>query len=727
MKAKLSSLLLTGLLLASISLVSCGQTQTQEGRASVTLSNDWKFIKQDAAPDADFSGWETVSVPHTWNAQDGQNGKAANPDQPAGYYRGPAWYARDLDIPATWSGKRVFIRFNAVSLVSDVYINGQHLGQHRGAFGAFCYELTPYLKKDGPNVLRVKADNTKYEDVAPLSGDFTVFGGIYRDVELLAADPVCITPLDHGTWGVFLTQKKVTPEEAVIEVATHLSNGTAREASATVRVDVLDATGAVVQTASTNAMLGAGATAPAITPVTLANPHLWNGRKDPYLYSVRVTLEQDGKPVDSVTQPLGVRTVAISQDKGFLLNGQPYSLHGVNRHQEVKDKGWAISKEDEQTDFGFIMDIGATSLRLAHYQQSNSFLSLCDAGGLVLWEEIPIVERISDDPNFGPNAKEQLTDMILQGYNHPSIAVWGIFNELLATWIKVDKPVDPVPVLTMLNATAHELDPSRPTVAASWSTKPMAIHNIVDWQCFNIYPGWYWGTIDLFGKTVKESSDAIGGKRTAISEYGSGANTTHHQEGEMTTGPKPDGAWHPEEWQAITHEVQWAQAKNNPRLWGTFVWAMFDFASDHRNEGSNPGVNDKGLVTQDRQIKKDSFFFYQSNWAEKPMVHITSARMTPRRQDVTAIKIYSNCYEVELKVNGKVLGTVKPNDIHIALWKKVHLQRGTNQIEATGKNVDGTTVTDSCTWEVDPKAPANPAAPIDPKAPHDASLPPPAA
>ena len=661
----------------------------------------WKFLRQDVSAESDFDGWEDVTVPHTWNALDGQNGKAANPEYPAGYYRGPAWYARKLAIPADWQGNRIFLRFEAVSLVSDIYVNGRHLGEHRGGFGAFAYEITDLVKPGGDNVLRVKADNTRFEDVIPLSGDFTVFGGIYRPVQLFSTGQACITPLYFGTSGVFLTQKRVAPEEAEVWVETVISNAQADKSPLVVKAELLDAAQKIVQVAETEAKTVPGEMVSVRQTLKLKNPHLWNGIEDPYLYQVRVRLLRDGKPVDEVVQPLGLRTVRISEDLGFLLNGKPYPIHGVNRHQEMKDKGWALSESDHDLDLKLILEMGANAVRLAHYPQSGYFLDLLDRAGVIAWEEIPVVEQIRDTKDFEENVRQQMKEMILQGFNHPSIAFWGIFNELNAGWVKSDHRADAVPLLTGLRDMAHEMDPSRPVVAASWTANPLPIHGVPDWQCLNTYPGWYWGKTEEFEKTLTKAANTYGKKRIAVSEYGAGANTAQHAEGKIKRPPGAGGQFHPEEYQTRQHRVQWSQMKGSSAVWGSFVWAMFDFASDHRNEGGQPGINDKGLVTHDRKIKKDAFFFYKANWNPEPMVYIASRRNTPRKGAVTDIEVFTNTSGAELKVNGKPLGTAKPDEVNTCRWQDVALQPGVNTIEVTAKS-EGKTLADRCEWTLVP-------------------------
>lgn len=678
-------------------------------RQSIPLDSGWHFIRRDIGPDAPVdSAWQAVTLPHTWNNIDGQNGTAADPGLPDGYYRGAGWYERSLRLPKDLAGRRVFVRFGAVSIVSDVYVNGHHVGQHRGAFAAFCYELTPFLRRDGENVIRVRADNSHFEDVAPLSGDFTMCGGIYRRAWLLVTDGVCISPLDHATSGVYLTIKQLTADSATVDVRTLVSNGLKVPANLQVEVEIADASGRIVATEKTGVSAVAGQTAQVVQPVRIEHPHRWQGRKDPYLYSATVRLYRDGRAVDSVKQPLGLRTIDISPTRGVLLNGEPYAVHGVDCHQDRMNQGWALTEKDHEQDFRMIMELGCTAVRLAHYQQSSVVHDICDRNGLLLWQEIPLVNSISGLPEFAANAKQQLTEMILQGYNHPSLCFWGLFNELNATWAQPQGPA-PDRLITQLRELAHKLDPSRPTVAASWMRTPSSLHEIPDHIAFNAYPGWYWGTPGDFGPLFTHLSAMMGGQRVGISEYGAGASVFQHQEGPLAPPKSTYTHFHPEEWQAVVHEKAWASAKDNPHLWGTFVWVMFDFASDSRNEGDAPGRNDKGLVTGDRRVKKDAFYFYKANWNDEPMAYIASRRMTPRHRATTEVKVYSNCADVQLRVNGRSLGTVRPDRVKICRWPDVKLTPGANHIQVVGRR-GGTEVRDQCEWVLEP-APISPSSP----------------
>ena len=692
----------------TLGLMASGRGAT---RTDQELPDGWKFIKDDAGLTAATDSWETVTLPHTWNtvsADQGDHDKK-DPHYKNSYYRGACWYVRTIDVPADWKGKRVFLRFEAASLVARAYLNGQELGEHRGAFTAFCYELTPRLHP-GANELRVQVDNSGQKDIAPLGGDFNIDGGLYRPVHLIVTDPVCISPLDMASPGVYLTTKSLNGSAAQIEVKTLVSNGQKSAVQVQVKADIVDASGAIVATKTQPASVEAGQTAPVVVALSVPSPHLWNGRKGPYLYTTKVSLLEGTETSDSVDQPLGLRTVEISEEKGFLLNGQPYPIHGVNRHQDWGDQGWAASTANFDEDAQIMLDMGVTAIRLAHYPQSDYLHNLCDHNGILLWNEIPLVNLISTKPEFTANAEQQLREMILQRYNHPSVAFWGLFNEL-----GLSSTPPPDELLQHLKTVVQELDSSRLIVCAIYKAKA-TWNQIPDHPSFNRYPGWYAG-IDNFDVNIKGDSAEVG-KRVAYSEYGAGANPAADQQQEGPLTQKRGGKLHSEQWQVHVHEVVWNQFKDNPLLWGSFVWCMFDFQSSRRHEGGFIGVNDKGLVTEDRKIKKDAYFFYQANWTDKPMVRIASSRLTPRRQATTQIEVFSNCDKVELSVNGQALPSVSPDNVKVFRWSNVTLQSGPNNIVAKATSAQGT-VTDSCQWVVDPNAPPAGAAvpPAEPLAP----------
>jgi len=681
-------------IISSVSIVfSCCADIVMVGRVNVDLAMDWKFIQQDVGSAAPTGNWNAVKVPHTWNNLDAQKGARGNPTVAGGYFRGACWYERSLDVPAAWQGKRVFIRFEAASIVAHVYLNGESIGEHRGAFTAFCFELTPHLKFGLPNELRVRVDNSNQPDMPPLSGDFNMDGGIYRPVKLIVTDALCVTPLDFASPGIYETIKSLDDQHASVEIKSLISNGETTGQSLQVETIIKDASGTVIAQQTQTQTIAAGQTVPATEVLDISNPHLWNARKDPYLYSVTVRVHRGNDVVDEVVQPLGLRTVAITQAQGFLLNGNPYPIHGVSRHQDRRDEGWALSAEDHQQDADLILGMGVTAVRNTHYPQSGTWHDLADRSGLLMWDEVSLVRTINDTPAFTAGSELEAREMILQLYNHPSIAFWGLFNEL------GNLPTPPPDtMLKNLKSLIKELDPSRVIVAAT-DHMNKSYNLIPDWPCYNIYPGWYGPAAPGPDDTINQFSKEIG-RRTALSEYGAGGNPFQHQEGPIKwvgSRTMASGPLHPEEYQAAVHEVDYAQIVANPNLWGSFIWTMFDFASTQKNEGGTVGINDKGMVTQDRAVKKDVYFFYQANWSEEPMIYITSRRSTPRRQPTTEIKVYSNLPFVQLKVNGREIPAVQPDKVHVFRWENVTLQPGDNQIEAIG-TTGSKTVSDHCTW-----------------------------
>jgi beta-galactosidase len=664
-------------------------------RESTLLDSGWRFMQDDPAglsgqvmspADTNWidSSWQAVSIPHCWGWEDAQQGKD--------YYRGPGWYRRELDIvPET--GRRYFLRFEAASLVANVYLNGKLLGEHRGGFGAFCFEITTHLSASGTNLLAVRVDNTKFPDVAPLSGDFSVYGGLYRPVHLLVTGEEDFTPLDHASPGVAWLQTSVSKTSATLDVTAQISNGTKKNQSQTLIATVLDTNGNPVARSEEKITLAPSMTAPYWLRVTVPQPHLWNGRKDPYLYKAVVELRAADGIVDSVEQPLGLRFYSVTTDKGFFLNGEPYHLHGVDKHQDRFNKGWAVSEADLDEDISLIKEISCTVIRCAHYQHSDYFYSLCDQAGILVWAEIPQVNEIQDTPQFEETSRNQLLDLIRQNVNHPSIFVWSLFNEIRGS----KGSDDPHRELQDLKTVANGEDPTRPTIAATCISNLPEMNKIPDLLGWNIYPGWYsgWGTKEDFGKVLDEHRLDSRQGGICISEYGAGANINQHEQNPKQ--PITTSQWHPEEWQAEVHEAAWAAIKARPFVWGSFVWNMFDFAVSTRHEGGIPGRNDKGLVTYDRKTKKDAFYFYKANWSDEPTLYITDRRFTERTNRVTDVKIYSNAKQVELLLNGTLLG--KQNDATncVFVWKNVELEPGENRVQAKANNC-GTNLIDSCVW-----------------------------
>ncbi|HEX4085716.1 MAG TPA: glycoside hydrolase family 2 TIM barrel-domain containing protein [Chthoniobacteraceae bacterium] len=666
-------------------------------RDSVLLDDGWKFIKQDVAGGSqaqfDDSKWQPITIPHTWNNLDGEDGGS-------NYYRGPGWYRRHFQIDAADAGKSLFLKFDGASSVADVYVNGKQAGTHKGAFGAFCFDITPLVHMGGDNVVAVRVSNAKDPNVAPLSGDFTLFGGIYRDVHLLTLNKLSISPLDDASPGIYLKEHDISAKSASVNIETVLRNDTASARTVALRYTVTNAAGAPVLTATGSQEIAASGTAMATSDITIKNPHLWAGRPDPYLYKVRVDVMDGNTLADREEQPLGLRYAKVDVDHGLFLNGKHYALHGVNRHQDRKDKGWAIGRAEHQEDFNLIMEMGCTGIRLAHYQHAEFFYSLCDKGGLVVWAELPLVNALGTG-EFDINAKQQLNELIKQNYNHPSIIFWSLSNELHDGNHWVNPPPD-WSLIQKLNDYVHQIDPSRITALAAAIDPDNDLNRVTDVIGFNRYPGWYYTTPEKYGEELDKLRKELPGHPIGMSEFGAGANINQHEINPKQ--PKPGGDWHPEEWQSHVEEAAWMAMEKRPWLWCEFVWNMFDFASDGRNEGAAPGINDKGLVSYDRKTKKDAFYWYKANWSNEPMVHINSSAFTPRPLGPTSIRIYSNLPSVRLAINGKSLGTRTSAD-HIFNWDGVAIVGGTNTVTATAQSSKGP-VTDTCTWEGEAGAPA---------------------
>jgi beta-galactosidase len=390
---------------------------------------------------------------------------------------------------------------------------------------------------------------------------------------------------------------------------------------------------------------------------------------------------------------LGLRFYSVDPDRGFYLNGQPYHLHGVDRHQDFMNRGWAITEADMDQDISLLKELGATVVRCAHYQHRDYFYSLCDQAGIMVWAEIPQVNIVRDTPEFENTSRGQLLDLIRQNVNHPAIFAWSLGNEIGSA------SDDPHRELQDLAALAHGEDPTRPTIEATSTGARPEMNKIPDLLGWNIYPGWYSGAKEKYGEELDSRRDHSRHGGLCISEYGAGANTTQHEQNPKQ--PKTTGQWHPEEWQAEVHEAAWAAMKQRPFVWGTFVWCMFDFAVSTRHEGGQPGLNDKGLVTRDRQTKKDAFYFYKANWSDEPVLYLTSRRFTERTNAVTDVKIYSNAREPELFVNGVSQGKRSDGENGVFIWKNVALTPGENKISAQAK-AGGQMLTDECVWKLSP-------------------------
>lgn len=645
-------------------------------RKDVLLNNNWQFrfshqVKSDNT--------ERVDLPHTWNSLDALSGK---PD----YKRGIGNYEKSLQVLPEWKGKRLFLRFEGANSVTNLFINRKHVGEHRGGYGAFVFEITDRVNYGKPNSILVRVNNGEQLDLMPLVGDFNFYGGIYRNVHLVITDEVCISPLNYASPGIQLIQDSVSRDFAQVRAAIDLSNGTSDNQELEVKLRLLDGA-KVVAESSRNVQLAARATGKEVLAFDLKKPHLWNGRQDPFLYQTEVTVSRDGQLLDKVQQPLGLRFYHVDPDKGFFLNGVHLPLHGVCRHQDRSEIGNALRPEHHDEDVAIMLEMGVNAVRLAHYPQAIYLYDLMDQKGIIVWAEIPFIgpggygdKGYVDQPSFRANGKEQLKELIRQHYNHPSICMWGLFNELKELG---DNPVEYV---KELHALSLEEDATRPTTSAS--NQDGALNFITDLIAWNRYDGWYGGTPAHLGDFLDKTHQTSPQIKIGISEYGAGASIYHQQDSLVATHPV--SWWHPENWQTYYHIENWKTIAVRPFVWGTFVWNMFDFGAAHRTEGDRPGVNDKGLVTFDRKVRKDAFYFYKANWnRQEPMIHLASKRNVLRKSPVQTIQAFSNRPGAELFVNGKSVGKAVADAYATLEWKNVELQPGENEIRVVTTDKKG--------------------------------------
>jgi beta-galactosidase len=725
MPAAVSVFLLLLGLMPGMSAAAAPAVSSEALRITTPLMKNWKFVQDDslkteAALRANGAGWTTINLPHTWNAQDAASLKATT------YRRGVGWYRLEFDAPK--AGARHWLEFGAASLVADVWLNGERLGQHRGAFTAFRFDVTDRLRKQGRNVLVVRVDNTepKKEDdltaIAPLGGDFNVSGGLYRHVSLISTrDPVHIDLADMGGPGVYATTTSIAGGgSATVLVRSRLRNDGKSGGRYAVRASLLHADGRVAQSAEQTVPLDAGGRGDVAQRLTIAKARLWQGIDDPYLYMLAVEVLRDGKPVDRVVQRFGIRELRFDPNDGFFLNGRPMRLHGVAMHQDFLGKAWAVSNEDFDRSYALIREIGANAVRLGHYPFAPYALEKASELGFVVWSETALglgttVKSCSDHPASQPfveNAKQQLRELIRQQYNHAAVATWAVGNETTARQKGCgDKPYDNVrPVLSELHRVAKQEDPSRPTAYAELGHRDdregfAATEGITDLFATNRYFLWYSEPFQELTAWLDRLHGLAYKQPFAVSEYGAGAALTHHTDNPLGGPPdvysaaKGETSWQPEEYAAYAHEENYRVFSSKPYLWGSFAWNMFDFGSANRNDGDLLGVNTKGLVSFDRKTRKDPFFFYKANWSKEPVTHISGRRYTDRAYAVADVKVYSNADSVRLSVNGTPAGTRAARECPQAtcVFKDVRLRRGGNVVSATGRH-GGKPVTDTVRW-----------------------------
>ena len=600
-------------------------------RQILKFNDNWEFLKGVSEINAAEVG-ESITIPHTWNATDGQDGGND-------YFRGTCLYRKVFRSDLLPKAKKYYLEINGANSSADVYMNGKRLAHHDGGYSTWRVNITGYLRTE--NTLCILVDNAPNEEVYPQVADFTFYGGIYRDVNIVCVEETHFDLEYFGGKGLVITPE-IAETAANVKIDTYVND---MEKGDEISFCIFDADGNAVaqcQSATTSAVL------------TIEDVHLWNGRIDPYLYTAEVAIIRGGEKIDQISSRFGCRTFRIDAKTGFILNGKEYPLHGVSRHQDRWQIGNALLPEHHLEDMDLICEVGANTIRLAHYQHDQYFYDLCDERGMVIWAEIPYISRHMSGGN--DNTMSQMRELIVQNYNHPSICVWGLSNE-----ITMDGAKDPDLIANhhKLNVLVHEMDKTRPTTVACISMcdideKYVHISDVVS---YNHYFGWYGGSLDEYGTWYDKFHEKYPNKPIGCSEYGCEALNWHNS--------NPESGDYTEEYQAIYHESLIRQLFTRKYIWSTHVWNMFDFGADARAEGGENGQNHKGLITIDRKYKKDAFYAYKA-WLVSPdvdpFVHICGKRYVDRVEEVTKVTVYSNLPEVELFVNGESIGKKSAED-----------------------------------------------------------------
>lgn len=624
-------------------------------RKIILLDKNWTFYKN-----PDSTQGEEVSLPHTWNAVDGQDGGND-------YYRGTCKYECHFSRPELETDGKAYLEFDGAAMTADVVINGTKAVHHEGGYGAFRADITQYLKDE--NKLEVYVDNSDNTKVYPQKADFTFYGGLYRMVKLVTVSKNHFE-LDYaGGTGI-----KVTPEVTLTDAAAKKA-----DAKVTVELWMVGDAEAVTVTIDGQQKETPVENGYAKAVFDLANVHLWDGVDDPYLYTAKAELS-DG---DSVETTFGCRSFSIDPQKGFFLNGRSYPLRGVSRHQDRAGAGNALTNEMHREDMEIIKELGANTIRLAHYQHAQEFYDLCDENGMIVWAEIPYITMHMSDGT--ENTLSQMRELVVQNYNHPSIVCWGLSNEITAASAVNEELLENH---RKLNDLCHALDTTRPTVMADVfmleTDSPML--EIPDMNSYNLYFGWYLGELEQNDSFFDAYHTTYPDRVIGLSEYGADANPAYHS-------ANPERGDYTEEYQCIYHEHMAKMIEERPYLWATHVWNLFDFAADGRDEGGKHGVNQKGLVTIDRKLKKDAFYLYKAYWSKTPFVHVCGRRYVERTEDVTEIKVYSNEQSVTLFVDGVERETSEGSKVFkfkvpITGTHKIRAVSGTCEDEITVKKVE---------------------------------------
>ena len=620
-------------------------------RNIININENWKFIQEDAGlPSVYPENWQTVDVPHSWNAVDGCDGNGS-------YDRGQYWYAKTFETPMQpLAGGRVFVEFMGVNSEATVYVNGEKVTYHEGGYSTFRAEITDLCKDGEENLLVVAVNNKANDYVYPQHADFTFYGGIYRDVNIISVPDAHFDLEYYGGPGIMITPKPTECGGATFEIESWVKNA---DENFTVQYSIFDEDGEEVG----YAVRPADATK---TTIFVPDANLWDF-DEPYLYTVVAELQRRNETYDDIEVNVGVREFKCDPQEGFSINGVLTPLRGVSRHQDVMYLGNALTREEHYDDAYIIKELGANTIRLAHYQHSQDFYDACDELGFAIWAEIPFISVMSKNPAAHQNCIEQMKELIVQNYNHPSIMFWGVSNEILIGGISEQL----VENHKELNALCKEMDPTRLTTIAHVSFTPVdgPMHYITDTESYNHYFGWYGGKMEDNGPWLDNFHEKHPTICLGVSEYGCEGIITYH-------GPEPKCKDYSEDYQALYHEHMAKVLDERPWIWSSHVWNMFDFGCAARNEGGVAGRNNKGLVTMDRKTKKDSYYIYKAYWNAEPMVHLCGKRYAQRAGEEREIKVYTNQDSVTLYLNGKEVATQEPVD-HICKFN-VALEDGYN-------------------------------------------------
>ena len=653
-------------------------SNAQTARLHQTINDNWKFIPNEISNaekrEFDDKNWEKVSVPHTWNAED-------TFDDEVGYRRGASWYRRELNLNQSLKNRKIFLYFEAVNQTAEVFVNGKFLGKHIGGYSAFAFEITDFVEFDKPNLIAVKVDNTLLKDIAPLDADFNMYGGIYRDVWLITTDETHFKVTDFASSGVRIETPQVSENSANVKISGTIVNSSANAKEIEIISTIFDNENRQIDSASSKLKINQKTeTNFEQTSKQIKNPRLWSP-DEPNLYRVETVIRENGKVLDEISNPLGFRWFRFDAKEGFFLNGKYLKLQGTNKHQDYKGLGNAVPDSLQIRDMEIIKENGFNFVRLGHYPHDPSVLEAADRLGLLIWEEIPVVNLITITPQFNENSKTMIRDMIRQHRNHPSIILWGYMNEVFLRSPKTDADIKATIKLAQeLEKICKTEDSSRSTAIAFdggntnlYYTSGLAeITDVVGW---NLYQGWYSGVFEDFAKFIDDQHKRLPNRPLIVSEYGANADQRLH-----SLMPKRFDSTI--EWQRTFHEIYLSAINERKFISGSAIWNQFDFGAEYRGE-TIPHLNQKGMFTYDRK-PKDISYFYKAHFSKEAVLHIAAQDWrfrsgTPKQ----TIDIYSNLAEVELFQNGVSIGKKSIGSNKKASWEIV-LKEGKNSFSAQG-------------------------------------------